>query len=513
MARDAREAGGSLPSLLRHSLNYSLVPLLGRVISLVMVPVYIGVLETEEYGAIDLADLWLAALVQLIGSNLVTGMQRFYFDHPDPRERSAVVSSCTLLIGGLATVFVLPLLLSREWLGPLMIGRPTGALDARELVDTASLALLIVPFQLIGSAGLYHLQILGRSGTYAAIQLSKLLFELSLRIYLVVYLDQGAVGYMLPTAIGEGLLALGLSIWTLRRTDVLRPIVRYSLPLIPVGVFQLGLHYGDRRLLEHLAPEGGLDQVGIYGLGYKLGFLVVMAMLGPFVQTFHPWIYGVADPALQAQKVSRVSTYGLVAMSTASLLIILFGRQGVDLMAVDPEYRGAWKVVPLITCGYILWCFYHISQIPLYLAKRTAPLVWMNGVALCANVGLNFWLVPRLGFVGCGLATLLTFTLLASFGMYTARSVMAVPFEYGRLGRTLGAVFFAALAAYAIDGSAGSVGFADPLPLAAVLLGKGLLAAACGRYLWRRVLGGEERRAVLARIAARLRPRPAEEVR
>ncbi|QDU69711.1 lipopolysaccharide biosynthesis protein [Engelhardtia mirabilis] len=504
----AKQESGSLGSLLRHSLNYSLVPVVGRVISVVMIAFYTRWFDTDEYGTVDLADLLLAGLVQFIGWNLLSGMQRFYFERTDQRERNAVVSSCAILLTAVGWTVVGALLMFRHELAPILISTEGSAnVSPSQIVDVATVALLIVPLQLSSQAGFFYLQIQKQSGLYAKVALVKLVFELSLRIWFLFGLEWGPVGYLLPVLIGEGLCTIFLTGHVLWRVglaihwDILRPIVAYSLPLIPVGVFQLGLHYGDRRMLDHFAASDGLDQVGIYGLGYKLGFLVTMAMLGPFVQIFHPWLYSEQDPQEQAKKVARVSTYGLVAMSAASLLVILFGKQGIDLLASQAQYLPAWRVVPLITVGYTFWAVYHITQIPLYIAKDTFPLMWINAAALLLNVLLNWWLVPRYGFVGSGWATLVTFAALAAGGMFEARRVMSVPFELRRLSLTVGAVAAAAAAALELDANL-PVATIGELALAVAL--KGAIAITLLAGLWAVVLERDERSQVTAWARARL---------
>lgn len=489
---------GSLGSLLRHSFNYSLVPILGRVISVVMIAFYTQWFDTDEYGAVDLADLLLAGMVQFLGWNLLSGMQRFYFEPKDQRRRDAVISSCTLLLTAVGWVVIGGLLMFRHDLAPILIS-DTGSANVSEgdILSVFTVALLIVPVQLSSQSGFFYLQIQKQSALYAKIALVKLVFELSLRIYLMFVLDWGPVGYLVPVLVGEALSTVFLTGWVLRRVglqvhwDVLRPIVAYALPLIPVGVFQLGLHYGDRRLLELFSGEDTLEQVGIYGLGYKLGFLVTMAMLGPFVQIFHPWLYAESDKAVQAEKVARVSTYGLAAMSAASLAVILFGKQGIDLLASQQEYLPAWRVVPLITAGYTFWAVYHITQIPLYIAKDTLPLMWINAGALVLNVLLNWWLVTDYGFVGSGWATVITFAALAAAGMLEARRVMSVHFEKRRLVAIIGVVAVAAAAALTLDGRL-AVDSLGGIALAVAI--KGAIGSVLLATLWFVVLSAEERR-------------------
>jgi O-antigen/teichoic acid export membrane protein len=439
----------------------------------------------KEYGVVALADLLLAAMVQLLGANLLSGMTRFYFDHPDPERRNRVVSSCTLLLSGVAFGTVALMLPFRDALSPILLTNSDG-LPRDTVTQIFTIAILIVPFQLASQCGAYYLMILKRSGAFAAFNLFKLIFELSLKIYLVGFAGMGPVGYLLPVLIGEMLMTLLVTGWALKRCgfgisrEVLRPILAYTLPLIPVGVFQLGLHYGDRRLLEWFSPpDRALDEVGIYEVGYKIAFLVTAGMLGPFLQIFHPWIYGVSDPDEQAKKVASTSTYAITAITAATLLVVLFSRQAMY---------------------FLPWAVYHVTQIPLYIAKRTGPLFWINLIALLLNILCNATFVPTMGFVGSGLATLLTFLPLAGLGAWAALRVMPVPFELRRMAVAMLVMTAASLAAYGLDANWPptdwfGLGLTGLVKLAVALV---LIAG-----LWFGVLTSEERGRVVERFASR----------
>jgi O-antigen/teichoic acid export membrane protein len=504
-----RGGSGRLSQLFKHSATYSLVPLFGRVISIVMLYFFARWMPEGELGLVDLADLVLASLVQVLGYNLLSGMTRFYFEHVSEADRRRVISSCTIALAAVSWLVVLVLIYYRRELAPILIGEGTERYGSWIIQRVLFITLLVIPFQLTGQCGFYYLQIKQRSGVYAAIQMAKILFELGLRIYLVGFAGHGPAGYLYPILAGEILVTLGLTSWVLSRTGiefswrVLRPIVAYTLPLIPVGLFQLALHYGDRRLLEHFtSDQSGLDQVGIYGVGYKIGFLATGALLGPFVQIFHPWIYGVSDRNEQAVKLARVSTYGILTIAGASLCVTLASRHVLELMMPeDRSYIEAWKVVPLITSGYVFWAIYHLSQIPLYIAKRTAQLVWINALALALNVLANALLVPRLGFIGAGIATLITFATLAAAGLTISRRAMSVPFEFGRLACILGTMGLAAIGGVLLD-----LWLVPQTPLALVLNGSaklvlGLLLLAA---LYFRVLRGEERQQLARAVRQRL---------
>lgn len=509
-----RSPGHSLGGLLGHSLVYSSVPLLGRALSIALVPFYLSWLTPAEYGVLDLADLVLVGLQQLLGQNLTSGMTRFYFEQKSAGDRRALVRSTILLLGLLATIACGAAWLARAELAPILIGRGAQNVASSELPELLGLMLLIVPFQMSSQAGLQYLQIERRSRLYASIQLGKLALELGLKIALIAYFGMGVRGFLLSVLVGELLTTLGLCGAILARTGVgidwrvLRPALAYAAPLVPMGLCQLGLHQLDRRLLESLMPVGaGLTAVGIYGVGYKLGYLVNAVVLGPFLQIWQPWIFSVQDEQQRARLIARVSTYALLTIGSATLVVVLFAREAVVLVDSQGTYLDAWRVVPWIATAYAVWAVYQVAQIALLVAKRTGRLLAMNVCAVAFNVLANLLLVPLYGELGCAYATLASFALLAGTCMLAARLEARVRFELRRIAAVLACVACAVALAFALDLPA-----SRGTPLVPELAAWGIKAAGLALllgYLAFGVLHADERADLRAWLRSRRR-RPAE---
>lgn len=498
---------GALGGLLKHSAIYSAAPLLRQLISFGMTRLYTGWLQPAGYGAKETIDTWLIALQQLLGQNVLSGMMRFYFDHERPERRARVVTSCTILIGAVAWLVCAPALLAGDRLVPLLFG-PSAEISTDELAAVVRLALLLIPFQLCTQAGYYYLYILKRSRLFTTIQTAKFLLETVLNFVLIGGLGYGVRGFLLSMLCGEALASIGLVGWmlvTLRprfEWKILRPLLAYALPLIPVSVCQMALHQADRPLIGHFAPAAvALTMTGIYGLGYKIAQLVLVLVISPIMQVWHPFVFGVQDPEERSRAVARFSTYCVLAVAAFSLGVILFGRQGAVLLGDGPDFWEAYRVIPWIAAGYVFWGLYKVSELPLLVAKRTSRLFGINLLAAVVNVAGNVLLIPRLGFVGAGVMTLVTFACLAASGMVASRSEAHVPFELGRLTGIVACVLVGAAVALGVDTLDARGALSVPASLALKLVALGLL----GALLWAGVLHADERRRFRDWLAARLR--------
>jgi O-antigen/teichoic acid export membrane protein len=493
--------------LVRHSFLYGATPFLRQLVSLGMHRMYTGWLQEAGVGVKETVDLWLIGLQQLLGSNALSAMVRFYYEQRTERERASIVTSCTLGVSLVAWIVCGTALLFRRQLTPLFLGRGD-TLAGEELVQIVGLILLLVPLQLSTLSGFYYLQILRRSGLFSLLQGLKLVFEVGLNFVLIGHFGLGVRGFLLSMLAGEALTSLLLCGWMLSRLgaridwSMLRPLFSYALPLVPVGLCQLLLHQVDRRLILALGTQ---SMAGIYGHGYKIGFAVTSLVLGPFLQIWRPWIFAVEDPSSRARLVARVTTYALLTIAVASLVVIALGRQAAILLAARPAFHEAFEVIPVIVVGYLFWALYYLSELPLLIAKRTMRLSWINAVAVAINVGINLWAIPRYGIVGAAASTLVTFAFLALLSILAGNLDGRAALEIGRLAAILACVSVAAAGSLAIDAreAAGELGLPVALALKLALCAVAIATLVLG------VLRSAERARLVAWVTRRAPlPRP-----
>ncbi|MAB79545.1 MAG: hypothetical protein CMJ89_09360 [Planctomycetes bacterium] len=495
---DEQEASAetrALGGLVRHSAIYSVAPLLRQFISIGMHRLYTRWLGEPGVGVKETVDFWLIALQQLLGINVLGAMVRFYYDQKNPEDRGRVVTSSTILIGLVAWIVCGTALFFSPSLVTPMLGKG-GEVAAGELGRILQIALILIPFQLSSMSGFYYLQILRRSKAFTTIQSIKLLVEVGFNFLFIGHLQLGVYGFLLSMLIGESLTSLGLCGWifvTLKprfNWRVLRPILVYAWPLVPVGLCQLVLHFADRRLLLELSGDDGQRITGIYGHGYKIAFLVTNMLLGPFLQIWQPWIFAIENAKERSALIARVGTYAVLTIAAASLGVILFGRQGAILLAEPRGFWVAYKAIPWISAGYVFWALYHVAQTVLFVTKRTGRIFTINIVAVGINLIANLYLIPIYGFEGAAMATLLTFVAIAAMMVVAARAESQVPFENRRLATILGCVLIAGAFSLWIDGmeAAGDLSMWLSVPIKA-----GFYAMALGLF-WIAVLAREEKK-------------------
>jgi O-antigen/teichoic acid export membrane protein len=488
----------AIARLSRHTLTYTVAEQLSRLASFLLLPLTTGYLSVQEFGTREILATTLAVLAQAAGLNVTAAMSRFYFEEREPGRRAIVVSTTMLSVAAIAIAISLLLGAVSPWLAKVL---PP---DTPELPLYLRISLGIFVFQMLREVGNKVLQSQERSTLYGVLAVTKLVSEIGLQIYFLVVLEAGLEGLLWAVLIAEALFAgityliLLPSIGLRFSTSVFAALFGYSLPLVPHGVLQFGLHSADRYLVGWLGSDVSL---GLYTLGYKLGYVPNYLVLSPFLLIWFPFVFSVQDDGRRRELIARLTPYFLLIMTGAALAVSLFAREIVEVATSSSAFHPAWIAIPWVAFGYWFWGLFQVLQTGFYVVKVTTPLPLLTGAAVIVNLYLNFMLIPSLGFLGAALATTATFAVLCVLAHSMAREVYPVAHEWRRILVPAVAAALACVAAYVADPYVRERGWALKL---------GLFSAWAAWSWFGGAIRSDERRVALEMARnALLRPRPA----
>ena len=98
-----------------------------------------------------------------------------------------------------------------------------------------------------------------------------------------------------------------------------------------------------------------------------------------------------------------------VTIMVASFLSI-FGVEIINIVTTSAYVLGA-LAIPFLTFTAIFNQAFQITTLGIALKEKTWYYTIIIVITAVFNVGINFWLIPKYGFVGAGLATLLSYVL------------------------------------------------------------------------------------------------------
>ncbi|MDG1048992.1 MAG: polysaccharide biosynthesis C-terminal domain-containing protein [Planctomycetota bacterium] len=430
-SRPQADQPDSIGGLLRHTSIYAITPIFQRLLGLVLVGIYTSVLPTGEYGLLGLTDLFLALFPLLIGTSLLAGLSRHYFIYEDPKDRSSVISGTAIALIISSTLGTIAVLVFREPITGLLFA-VKGHAPNEALVTYVSICALILPFSLISRTGFEALQAQKRSKAVVVLSLVRTVLESTLKLYFLFGMQMGVLGFLYAILIGEVLSGSAFAVYIARVHGVrlvgrtFKPLLLYTIPLVPVGLFQLCLHQADKLLLQRLGPTDvvgvGSDGVpltlarewlGVYNLGYQIPFLFHAAVMGSFMRIWSPNIFALKNDAASREDVLRIGTLVALAIGGLYAQVALFGREAIQIIGRQESYHAANEIVPWIAFGYVAFALYGLCQAALMSVFAVRSLAALNAFALAVNLGLNFLWIPEYGYLGAAMATTASFAALA----------------------------------------------------------------------------------------------------
>jgi O-antigen/teichoic acid export membrane protein len=191
---------------------------------------------------------------------------------------------------------------------------------------------------------------------------------------------------------------------------------------------------GDRYVLKFLI---GLSAVGVYGLGHQLAG--TMNMLGQsLISAFIPM--GLKYPKTEdgGRFVAKTFTYLTFAFVWIALGFSLLSRELIYLLAQRPDYYDAWRVVPLLTLGFVFYTLTAAVEIGFYFAGIARHNTGIIIGTLATNIALNFLLIPYFGIMGSALAAVLAGIGRFAFSYHWAQRLYPLPYEVRRVAMILG---------------------------------------------------------------------------
>lgn len=418
----------------RHALVFSISAVLQQGASFFLLPLYMQYLSPADYGTVNLLLIARTLVFTLSGSAIGPSLFRSYYDYESLKERRVVTSTSLLMSVMLAGFFSVLGILFSDQLSILLTG-------TREYGFLTVLVLVTGVIQSVNTVVMAVFRAKKRSMRYAVLSLISMLTTIAVTVYLVVAKDEGISGVVwggLAGLVVSGALGLYMIkddlafVISLRE---IRKITSYGLPFVPVNFISFGLNAGTRMIIQAFLGAAG---VGLYALGKRLGQLVAVVIIAPFNKIAPAAIFSAENDPDARSFYSRLVTYYLVLTGTFALTISVISKDLLRLIA-DELYWEAWRIVPWIAAGIVLFGMRGLISVGLFLQRKTGWFPIAFGFGALVNILALIPLIQIMGVPGAGLAFLLGSIVICYIRFRAGQATYTVPFEYGRVFKFLAA--------------------------------------------------------------------------
>ena len=358
-------------------------------------------MTVEDFGFLNVFISLLTLLGVVVGLGLPDGVVRFHFrDH----GLAPAVTAAMILPWVGAAILVLVLL---PWRG--IVGLVLNVPGWLPVLAAGGAALVAIRQSWLGL-----LRARRETGGYLVVRLLEPLLFLAFLVFLIILnFELGYRSTIAAYVTGLGIVAL-LGVARAFRgfgfewhPPTLRPLARFSLPLVAHSFAMTGLALFDQVVLQQLF---GAEGTGIYAFAYRFGMAMSLVALA-FSAVWGPLALERLRDGKEDQLVPLAQQSFRALLGSAILfawtLPWLAGFLGGE------RYAEATSLIPLVVYAYLWLGLYTLAAVYLVFRNRSATLALASASAFLLNVVLNYLPIPVWGPLAAAVTTTVCYLLLA----------------------------------------------------------------------------------------------------
>ncbi|MDY0339635.1 MAG: oligosaccharide flippase family protein [Coriobacteriia bacterium] len=382
----------------RAAIWFTLAGVIQKSVSVLTMPIFTRMLSTEQYGLYALYNSWLQVLTILTTLRLTyavfnKGMSRYGDDREGFTSTMQGVTSIMTLVGlGLY-------LAAQDWVNALT-GLPT-------LITVAMFAELLMTPAISFWIARERYRFRYRPIVY--VTLLQAVANAGLGVIAVVLAEDKGVARILSIVAVQ--VVVGLFFYVRNILKAPRPFVfeyakfavTFNLPLIPHYLSMYAMDQFDRVMIARMV---GLSAAALYTVAVNVG-LVLKLVTDGITQSLVPWMYQKLEEGRLEDIESRIGQI-LVLVSVVVLVFIAVAPELVSLLG-GSRYEASVNVVPPIAVSIVFIFAYTIFANVQFHYDANKFIMVASTVGAFANVGLNYVMIPRYGFIAAAYTTLLCY--------------------------------------------------------------------------------------------------------
>jgi O-antigen/teichoic acid export membrane protein len=442
-------------TFLKDFISYLPSKLIPAIIPFVTTPILTHLLLPAEYGYWALATGVTDFLFQSTCSGIGAAVKRFFATYQKEHRLSFFYSTLGISLG----MAIIP---------TTIIGLTATLLIRSHINPTLYPLILISVFTFIFQAIFFTAQNVliaqERGKVYTIFELLNRYGGLGLGILLVITTNLQVEGLMWGTLIMLVLTIPFIYVSTSKGMDIVHHLIhfpdvsqlwQYALPLCIGNMANWGLRLSDRFVLSLYRPE---SEVGLYSAAYHLSYRSVDILAGLFGLSMLPILVYVWESKGRkaAEDTIKMFTrlYIIICLPVATGLTIL--ASPFVFIFASKAYHDGYLIVGYVAFSSFVFQLSQIASFGILLRKKTRSIATNQIVAALVNLGLNFILIPRYGFVAAGITTLVGYLMLFALQINSSRPYLTWRFPWRSLRNSIIAnviMSIVTLGIYRISGS------------------------------------------------------------
>lgn len=386
---------------IKASMWYTICSIVQKGVGMLLIPLYVRMMTTEEYGTYTLFQSWEGIVMVFTTLNLASyAFNNCLIQYEMQKDRVTgaflgMICSLTAVACGVFAAF------SGTW-------EYVFNFSGKYILVMALDSMFIVAIDLWSAKQRFDYKYRGVVAVTLVISIANLIAGSCL---VSLSAEKAFTAVAVKAAIqGLVMLCLSVGIWRKSKCFFDGKLWRYALcfniPLIPHFLSTRILQQADRVMIQRFC---GTTQAGIYGFSYKISD-VMLIFNSALLASLIPWTYR----KLKEQKFYEIfhRTYlTVILIGGLNLAFILLAPEAIAILGTT-EYRKAMYIIPPLSCScFLMYLYYVFVNVTYYYEKNKLVVMASIGAAIL-NVVLNWIFIPIFGYLAAGYTTLASYILL-----------------------------------------------------------------------------------------------------
>ena len=418
-----------MKSLAKDTAIYGLSSIIGKFLNYLLVPLYTYVLaRTDDYGIVTNLYAWTALLLVILTYGMETGF--FRFANREDYNAQSVYKTAFLTLLSTSTLFAVLVVLFQQPIANFM-----GYADHSEFIAMMSVTVALDAFACIPFA---YLRYQKRPLVFAALKLLFVVLNIGFNILFLVILGKNDVFYVfLSNILATIIQTLCLLPFTMPKGghydgQVLKDMLRYSLPLLVLGVAGIMNQTLDRILFPYLyTGEDAQTQLGIYGACFKVA-MVMMMFTQAFRYAYEPFVFAKHKDRQSVEAYADAMKY-YVIFSYLILLGVIFYLD-IFKFIISRSYWEGLQIVPVVLWTYVFQGIYFNLSFWYKLTDETKWGAYFSLIGLAITLVLQIIGVPLIGYwASCG-SSLVCYFVIMLLSYFIGQKKAPIPYDLKNIG-------------------------------------------------------------------------------
>jgi O-antigen/teichoic acid export membrane protein len=375
-------------NIYKNGIFYLIIGFLPLLANFLVLPFFTVYLSKTEYGFLAVANIFQSYLTIIIGLGLQGAFSRFYFDY---HKKSKLVTSLLTTVLSMtivaATVIGMIYFVFGDWIFNLLISNS-------HLFSFSKFGFVIWMSTLLNI--IYSIfQVYFRNEenikAFSLISLGGFFLMISGSFIGVVTFKYGAFGALVGKLIGLAIVIVPFLSYFLVankvkiRVRLVKPLVKFSYPLIPYLALGIIMNNLDKQLVERYLS---IEELGLYNIAFMIGsvpaIFLTAAQSSVYPQIFRALTQNVSDFKEVGKLFNLVLGLSLLIVSLTNAFI-----PTITKFFIGKEYHDITLYVPILTLAYCFRALYVILILPLEFERKTKylPIITLSGLGAALLIG------------------------------------------------------------------------------------------------------------------------------